>query len=216
MISYVIAENPDDRILAKACLALDADQVIAFPTDTSWVLAANLFSKKAVESLYRLKGIDKKKHLSVLCNNISQASRFAVISDSCFRRIRSKVPGPYTFIFAPSYEIPRTIKDYRKDNQIGIRIPQSILCSRLIERYEHPILATSITRSMLSIEEDDESFEPIQIFSYQIEEAFPQLQIILDPGEFHSLGGSSVIDFSTNGDSPIVIREGAGDVSSFL
>lgn len=215
MIYYIIAENPDDRILAKVCLALDADQVIVFPTDTSWVLAANLFSKKAVERLYRLKGIDKKKHLSVLCNNISQASRFAIIGDSCFRRIRSRVPGPYTFIFNPSHEIPRTIKDYRKDNQIGIRIPDSILCRRLIERYQHPILATSITEPMLGIDKEEDVFEPQQIFSYQIEEAFPQIEIILDPGEFHSLGGSSVIDFATNGDSPIIVREGAGDVSSF-
>lgn len=196
--------------------ALEHDQIIAFPTDTNWVLATNLLSKKAVDSLYRLKGVDKKKHLSVLCNNISQASRYASISDSCFRRIRSRVPGPYTFIFTPTHEIPRTIKDYRKDNQIGIRIPNSLLCSRLIERYGQAILTTSITPEMLSLEENEDEFAPHEIFSYQIEEAFSQIEVILDPGEFNSLGGSSVIDFASDGDHPIVIREGAGDVSSFV
>jgi len=215
MIHYVIPENPDNRLLDKICAALDSDQVIVFPTDTSWVLAVNLFSKKAIESLYRLKSMDKKKHLSVLCNNISQASRFALISDSCFCRIRSKVPGPYTFIFNPSHEIPRSIKDYRKENQIGIRIPDSILCRRLIEHYKHPILATSITHAMLGLEQNEDSFELEQIFSYQIEEAFPQIEMIIDPGEFHILGGSSVIDFASDPGIAIVIREGAGDVTSF-
>lgn len=216
MIHYIVPENPDDRILARACVALDSDEIIAFPTDTNWVLATNLLSKKAVEALYRLKGVDKKKHLSVLCNNISQASRYAMISDSCFRKIRSKVPGPYTFIFAPTHEIPRAIKDYKKDNQIGIRIPDSMICKRLIERYDQPILTTSITLSMLNIEEQGDEFSPHEIYSYQIEEAFPQLDVILDPGGFHSLGASSVVDFVTNGDQPIIIREGAGDVSSFV
>ena len=103
-----------------------------------------------------------------------------------------------------------------KDNQIGIRIPDSMICKRLIERYDQPILTTSITLSMLNIEEQGDEFSPHEIYSYQIEEAFPQLDVILDPGEFHSLGASSVVDFVTNGDQPIIIREGAGDVSSFV
>lgn len=209
MIQYLIAENPDDRIMMKAACLLDDGGVICMPTDTNWVFAASPFSKTGVDRLYRIKCVDRHKHFSIICNSISQASRYAVISDFAFKKINRRVPGGYTFIFSPTHEIPKVIKGYRKEKQIGIRIPDSIICKRLVKFHEKPLITTSVTTNMLDLNEFDE------IYSYLIEDMFGhQLDMILDPGEFYLNGPSSIIDFSES-DIPVIERVGAGDISCF-
>ncbi len=213
MIHYVVANNPDDRILNQIANLLTNGGVVSFPTDTNWVLAASPFSRKGVDSLYKIKAINRKKHLSLLCNNISQASKYAIISNNTFRLIKRKIPGPFTFIFNPRKDIPRTIKDYRKDGEIGIRIPDSILTQRLIDAFEGPIITTSISPEMLELPTNDDGEE--EIFSYQIEDYFQhQVNCIIDPCQENPLLPSSIVDFS-NDDVPVIIREGAGNISDF-
>ena len=214
MIHYVVAKNPDDRVIDLASQKLAGGGIIVFPTDTSWVFAASLMSKKGVDALYRIKGVDRKRHLSVLCNNISQASRYGVVSNFTYKIIHKIVPGPYTFILNPTRDIPRSIRDYRKQKQIGIRIPESVLCERLISHFHYPIITGSIDKDSI-LDDLNSDVRTDEIYSYQIEEIFGhQVEMIIDPGEFElAIGGSSVVDFSSDDEVPIVIREGAGDVS---
>lgn len=212
MIHYVVAENPDERLIVQACKILAEGGIISFPTDTNWVFAANPFIAKGVDNLYKIKSIDRKRHLSLLCNNISQASKYAHISDSTYKLIKRKIPGPYTFIFNPLKAIPRAIKEYRKDKEVGIRFPNSILCQRIIETFENPIIATSICPTSIK------SYDPNQesIYSYQIEATFGnQLEMIIDPSLEVPLLSSTIISFA-NDDIPEIIREGAGDISPFI
>ncbi len=215
MIEYVVDSNPDDRVLAKAIKAMQNGEVICFPTDTNWVLGADPRSKKGSDRLYEIKNVDKVKHFSLLCNNISQASVYADITDQAFRMINRKVPGAYTFIFTPTREVPRLIKDYRKGSEIGIRIPKSMLVKKLIEQNGSPIMSTSISPEMLNVDIPYE--QGITLLSYQIDEKIGHLvSIIIDPGEIEFKGDSSVIDFSKDNGVPNVLRVGAGDVKDFL
>ena len=216
MIDYVVATNPDQRVINRALYFLEQGQIIVLPTDTNWVCAADLMNKKAVECLYEIKGLDRKKHLSLICENISQASRYAIISDRVFRMINKAIPGPYTFIFKPTKDIPRSIKDYKKQSEIGIRIPDSIICHRIIKNCHHPIITTSITRDMMPPDNSSEVLTE-EIFSYQIEEFLGnKVAMIIDPGEYHlPQAGSTIIDFSNELEEPVILREGAGDVSIF-
>ncbi len=218
MIEYVIAENPDDRIIQKAIQELKAGNVIAFPTDTTWVLAASPHSKPGVEKLYRIKGMDRKKHLSLICDSISMASTYAQISNETFRLIRRLLPGPYTFIFEPTKNLPRIIESYRRDRQIGIRIPESKLAQRIVEFFESPLLATSLSYSML-IEGTDRSdiYDPSseEIYSYMVENAFMgKVEMVIDPGDIVMKGQSTIIDFSDS-NVPNIVRKGAGSVIPF-
>jgi len=215
-IDYVVATNPDQRIINRAIYFLEQGQIIVLPTDTNWVCAANLLNKKAVECLYDIKGIDRKKHLSLICENISQASRYAIISDHVYKRINKAVPGPYTFIFKPTKDIPRSIKDYKKQREIGIRIPDSIICDRIIKGCQHPIITTSITRDMMLPDLPADALAE-DLLSYQIEEFLGnKVSMIIDPGEYHlPQAGSTVIDFSNELEEPVILRAGAGDISIF-
>jgi len=219
MIHYIVGNNPDERIINKASQALLEGRIICFPTDTNWVLAASPFSKAGVENLYRVKGIDRKKHLSLLCNKISQASQYAIISNQTYRTIKRVIPGPYTFVFNPTRDIPRIIKEHRGSKEIGIRLPKSVLCSRLLENNPTPLLTTSVTLSMLQkhfFDNDPNKPTDSNILSYQVEDAIGNwVSMILDPCDVKFDGESTVIDFSED-DTPQILREGAGDISSFV
>ena len=60
MIKYVVAQNPDDRILKRASDLLIEGNLIALPTDTSWAFICDVESKKGTEALYALKHVSKK------------------------------------------------------------------------------------------------------------------------------------------------------------
>ncbi len=214
MIEYVVGKNPDDRVLQRAKLLLEQGEVIAFPTESHWVFAASLNSKKAVERLYRIKHIDKHKHLTLLCYSISQASEMAIISNHAFKLLKKVIPGAYTFIFEPTKRLPRVIKEYGKDKEIGVKFPKNPFAIRLLEYVEQPLLSTSITAETFAGTSYEGEVE--EVFSYQIDDVFGHaLGLIIDPDCGEIAGDGSIIDFS-KGDEPVIVREGRGDISYFI
>ena len=219
MIISIIPENPDHRVLNKAVDFLQQDKVLAIPTDTNWAYAADLLSKNGINKLYTLKNYARAKHLSLLCQDISQASRYAVISDQAYRRIHKLLPGPYTFIFPPRNALPRTIRDYRKDQQIGVRISASKICQGLAERLGHPLVITTIPPGQILGEEgqegEAEGGPALSFNAYQIAEAVQnKVDLILDPGEVNFEGSSTVVDFSQ--DPAQIIRLGQGKIDQIV
>lgn len=206
MIEYVIAENPDDRVLKKASDILKGGGIVCIPTDTNWIMTCDPYNKDGVDKLYRLKHEDKKKHFSLLCDNFSKASEVAMIDNGAFKFLKRLIPGHYTFIFEAKKNIAKIIKASKTDKQIGIRFVPSTLIQRLVETHGDVIMSTNILPSMLSASEDG------PIFSYMIEDKMHEIDLIIDPGEFEFVGPSTVIDFS-QGTGPMLVREGAGDSS---
>lgn len=204
MIAYVIAENPDDRVLQRASELLKDGKLVCLPTDTAWVVVCDPFNKKGVESLYRFKGAGPLKHFSLLCDSISRASEVASISDSAFRMIRGKIPGHFTFIFQATKKITKAVQASKTDHQVGVRfVPQRIVNS-LLEIHKDVLLSTNITNEMMGVAEDE------TFYSFQISERFPSgVDMIIDPGEYEFVGPSTIVDLSEEGE-PTLVREGAG------
>lgn len=209
MIEYVIEQNPDDRVLKRASEILSIGGVVCFPTDTNWIIACDPNSKSGVEKLYRLKKEDKKKHFSLLCDSFSMASDLAMIDNQAFKLIKKVSPGHYTFIFEAKRNIAKTIKATKTDKQIGVRFVPTTLANRLVEAHGSALLSTNILKSMIGVSEED------TVYSYMIEEALSEIDLIIDPGEFEFVGPSTIIDFS-QGTGPMVVREGMGSIDNFI
>lgn len=211
MIRDIVANNPDDRILRQAAEALENGSVICLPTDTNWVFAADPYNKAGVERLYEIKGATRDKQFSMICSDIRQGSRYAVISSPIYRQIHRILPGPYTFIFRPTRDLPKLIRPKRSTAQIGIRVPNTILCQRLIITLDKPLLSTSLSIDAFDFITGQER----ELFSYQIEERYrDKLALILDEGgSFREESESTVIDFCDE-DLPVVKRQGVGDITS--
>lgn len=180
---------------------LESGQNVVYPTDTIYGLGAAIDQRAAVERLYKLRKLDRTKPLSLVCADLSEVSRYAVVHNDCFRAMKRVLPGPFTFILRATKEAPRLGQSKRKT--VGIRIPAHPVAQALVEALGAPLLSTS----GLGDPKDDLS-DPVSLA-----EAYSgtEVDLILDAGLLKGIP-STVIDWS--GDAPEVVREGAGDLAA--
>jgi tRNA threonylcarbamoyl adenosine modification protein (Sua5/YciO/YrdC/YwlC family) len=204
MIQYVIPENCDDRILNFAVEQLTKGEVIIIPSDTNWLLVGDIRQKKTIEKLYRLKNQDKKKHFSLLCSSLKMANEVAIISSSVFKTMKRKMPGHYTFILPAQKLTTKYLKASKTDHQVGIRILPVKWINQLIEKFDSPLVSTNLDHEILGTNEGDD------IYSYLIEETLShEVSLILDSGDLDFVGASTILNFSEDGQDPLV-RQGVG------
>ena len=195
-------ENPDTRKIDQIVAVLKSGGVIIYPTDTIYGIGCDLFNKKAIEKLCRIKGIKTKNlNLSFVCHSMSHISEYVKNLDTpTFKIMKRTLPGPYTFILESNNKVSKILDVNKKT--VGIRIPDNNIPRMIVEKLGNPIVSSSI-------KDDDEIVEyttdPEQIFM----EYENQVDIVIDGG----FGGnipSSIIDCSAA--SPVIIREGLGKV----
>jgi tRNA threonylcarbamoyl adenosine modification protein (Sua5/YciO/YrdC/YwlC family) len=197
-------KNPEDRKIAQVVEALKNGALIIYPTDTVYAIGCDIFNTKAVERLYKLKGVtEKTAKFSFICETISDLSKYAKsIDNAVFRDIKKCLPGPYTFIFEASKEVPKVLKT--KKNTVGMRISENLICMALVQALGNPIITTSLPESdMIEDYTDPEIF--VDYFENKVD-------IIIDGGIGNS-EASTVIDYTTN--TPVLIRKGLGSIEHF-
>ena len=189
------ADNPQQRLINRVCSVLEEGGLIVYPTDTFYGIGCNLFNKKGIQLIYRLKNRPLKKPFSFLCDSLKEVSRYALVSNYAYKTMKRLLPGPYTFIMEGTRLVPKIMLTKRKT--VGIRVPDNKICLDIIRTFGRPIISTS------AVFDDPQS----------IKEAYGSfLDVIIDGGVLYQSPSSvvSLID-----DIPEVIREGKGDVSSF-
>src|SRR5262245_45499709 len=134
-------DHPEPRKIAHAVDALASGGVALYPTDTVYALGCALDARKSVDRLYRLKRMDEKQPLAMICADLRDIARYAVVSDFAYRQMRRLLPGPYTFVLPATREVPKILLDKRRT--IGIRVPASPICEALVRALDRPLLTTS-------------------------------------------------------------------------
>lgn len=198
LIMRVDSEFPEPRIIAHAVAILERGGVLSYPTDTNYGIGCGIFNKAAIDRVYQLRNLDQEHLLSMLVPDLSDIARYAVIENDAYRIMKRYLPGPYTFILRATPEVPRIFQSKRMT--VGIRLPNHPVTLALARTYRKPIVSTSTKiegKSLANAEEIATSMGR-------------GLDLILDAGTLKS-DDSSVVDLS--GPYPVVIREGAGDVS---
>jgi len=194
-IISINSDNPQQRLINLVAHVLENGGLIAYPTDTFYGIGCDLYNKRGIQHIYRLKNRPLDKPFSVVCDSLKEISEYAQVSNYAYKTMKRLLPGPYTFILEGSRLVPKIMLTKRKT--VGIRVPDNKICLAIVRTFGRPIISTSAGY------DDPES----------IREAYgPSLDLIVDGGVL-SLGPSSVISLIE--DTPEVIREGKGDVSSF-
>ena len=194
-------EHPEPRKIRRAVDALEAGEVIAYPTDTVYGLGCDIGSKRAIDRLYQIKGMDRAQPLAFICPDLSEIARYAIVDNQVYRVLKRFLPGPYCFILEATREVPRTLQTKRKT--IGIRVPNHEVTRLIVTELGRPIISTTAQRP---------GQEP-HIDATEIDEDFKGLGLVLDAGG----GGvvpTTVVDLTVQ--PPQVIREGAGPVDDFV
>lgn len=196
-IIKIYIDTPHQRMINKAVDCIKNGGIIVYPTDTVYGLAADLYNKKAMEKIQRIK-MSSNKPLSFILPDLKDISIYANVQDYAYKCMRRVTPGPYTFVLNATKEVPKLLLYKRKT--VGIRIPDAPFALRLIEELGNPLLSTSVPHG-----ENGYHTDPIEIN----EKYGNQIDLILDAGVLFN-NPSTIVDFT--GDEAIIIREGAGDI----
>jgi tRNA threonylcarbamoyl adenosine modification protein (Sua5/YciO/YrdC/YwlC family) len=200
---YVHPENPQKRLMKQAADIVNNGGVIIFPTDSGYALGCALDDKHALEKMCQIRKIDKKHNFTLLCKDLSEIAIYARVDNSAYRMLKSNTPGPYTFIFKSTKDLPKRLMNPTK-RTIGIRIPDNAIALALLDELETPLMTTSLILPGKSSTE----FDPEEIRDL-LER---QVDLIINGG-YLGESPTTVIDLSD--DEVIIVREGSGDLAPF-
>jgi tRNA threonylcarbamoyl adenosine modification protein (Sua5/YciO/YrdC/YwlC family) len=191
-------DNPQQRLLKQAAQIIQSGGIAAIPTDSSYAFVCRLDDKTAAEALRRVRGVDDKHHLTLLCRDLSELANYARVDNRQYRLIKSVTPGPYTFILEATKEVPRRLS-HPSRRTIGLRVPDHRVTQELLSLLGQPLLGTTLIAPG-----DTEPMNEAELIRERFER---QIQAVVDAGAC-PMQPTSVIDLS--GDGAVVIREGRG------
>ena len=192
-------DNPQPRLIKQAAHIIHAGGIVAMPTDSCYALVCHLDDKGAVERLRRIRAVDDKHHLTLLCRDLSEIGVYARIDNRQFRLLKLATPGAYTFILEATREVPRRLS-HPSRKTIGLRVPENRIVRALLDELGQPLLGTT-----LILPGDEEALTDADAVRARLEK---QIELIIDGGAC-SFEASTVIDLT--GDSAVLVRPGRGD-----
>jgi tRNA threonylcarbamoyl adenosine modification protein (Sua5/YciO/YrdC/YwlC family) len=199
-------DNPQPRLLKQAVKLLQSGGIVAVPTDSSYALVCQLDDKEAVEHMRRIRQVDDKHHLTLMCRDLSELANYAKVDNRQYRLLKAATPGAYTFILEATKEVPRRVSHPQRKT-IGLRVPLNKALLDLLELHGAPLLATTLiapgeTHPMNDAEEIRDRFEH-------------DLAAVIDAGAC-PLEPTTVVDLTPmdGGGDPEVIRRGRGPLST--
>ena len=196
-------DNPQLRLIKQAAQIIHGGGVVALPTDSSYALVCHLDDKAAVEKLRRIRGIDEKHHLTLLCRDLSEIAEYARVDNKQFRLLKATTPGPFTVILEATRAVPRRLS-HPSRKTIGLRVPEHAIASALLEELGQPLIS-----STLILPDDGEVLNDAETIRERLER---QLDLIIDGGAC-SLEPTTVIDLT--GAEPVLLRHGRGNPALF-
>lgn len=199
-------DNPQPRLLKQAVTVLERGGVIAVPTDSSYALACQLDDKAAADRLRRIRQVDDKHHLTLLCRDLSELASYAKVDNRQYRLLKLATPGPYTFILEASKEVPRRVS-HPSRKTIGLRVPEHRALLALLAQHGAALLATT-----LILPGDDHPMNDAEAIRDRLQH---DIDAVIDAGAC-ALEPTTVLDLTpmgTGGD-PEVLRQGQGALAA--
>ena len=194
-------DNPQPRLIRQAVQLLHGGGVCAVPTDSSYALVCHLDDKIAAEAMRRIRQVDDKHHLTLLCRDLSELASYARVDNRQYRLLKLGTPGPYTFILEATKEVPRRLS-HPSRRTIGLRVPDHKVTQALLAELGQPLLATTL----IAPGETDPINDP-----EEIRDRFQKLlAAVVDAGAC-PMSPTTVIDLSN--EAPLLLRQGRGELA---
>ncbi|MFD1062881.1 L-threonylcarbamoyladenylate synthase [Winogradskyella litorisediminis] len=188
--------------IKKAVALLNAEELVAIPTETVYGLAGNIFSEKAINSIFETK---KRPHFNPLIVHITDAEKLTDIVSHIPKKAKLLAnafwPGPITLVLKKKAIIP-DIVTAGKDT-VAVRVPNHHLTLELLNALDFPLAAPSAN-----------PFNRISPTSAEHVEGYfkNQIKMVLDGGTCKSGIESTIIGFEN--DNPIIYRLGSTSIEA--
>jgi len=193
--------HPQARLVRRAADIVRGGGLIAYPTDSCYALGCDRSNAKGAERLRRIRGIDERHRLTLMCRDVSEMARYATVDDAQFRLLKSVAPGSYTFILRARRDLPRRLT---RKKTIGVRVPGHPVAHALLAELDQPMISATLLLPGATTPLSD---------PHDIREALEhRLDLVIDAGAC-GVEASTVIDLT--GDTPLVLRKGSGSLAPF-
>lgn len=199
---YIHPDNPQTRLIHQAVEIIKKGGVIVYPTDSGYALGCAIGEKAAMDRIVAIRQLPENHNFTLVCHDLSEISLYAMVSNQSYRLIKNNTPNPYTFILPATKELPRRLMTKRKT--VGIRVPDNAIALALLEALGEPILSCSLMLPHTEVTESD----PDEIRDY-LEK---RVELIIHGG-YLGQQPTTVVDLTD--ETPVIIREGAGDLTPF-
>lgn len=190
--------HPQPRLVRRAAEIVRRGGLIAYPTDSCYALGCQLGDAGAQQRLRRVRGVDDKHHLTLMCRDLAEIATYAIVDDAQFHTLKLATPGAYTFILRATREVPRRLQHPRRKT-IGVRVPAHAVALALLGDLGEPMLSSTL---ILPGAADPLADAPSIRAALEHE-----LDLVVDSGSCGTLP-STVIDLT--GDAAVVLRKGKG------
>ena len=193
--------HPQPRLIRQAAEIVRRGGLIAYPTDSCYALGCHLGDASAQARLRRVRAMDEKHHLTLMCRDLSEIAAYAIFDNAQFRILKAATPGSYTFILRATREVPRRLMHPRRKT-IGVRVPAHAAARALLAEMGEPMLSAT-----LLLPDSDVALSDAPQIRAALEH---QLDLVIDSGPC-GIEPSTVIDLT--GEAPIVLRAGKGPLA---
>ena len=190
--------HPQPRLVRRAAEIVRRGGLIAYPTDSCYALGCRLGDAGAVARLRRVRGVDEKHHLTLMCRDLSEIAAYAVVNNVQYSILKAVTPGSFTFILRATREVPRRLM-HPKRKTIGVRVPQHPVAHALLAELDEPMLSAT-----LALPGDAQPLADAAEIREHLEHA---LDLVIDAGSC-GVEPSTVVDLTT--DQPLILRRGKG------
>jgi len=197
-------ETPQTRLIHQAVEILNRGGVIVYPTDSAYALGCLLDNKSGAERIKEIRRLPEAHNFTLICKDLSELSRYARVDNSAYRQIKHATPGPYTFVFEASREVPRRIMNPKRKT-IGLRVPDNAVAQSLLNELDAPLMSVT-----LIMPDDDYPLSDPYDIRTTLEH---QVDLVIDGG-YCGLEPTTVIDMS--GDEIVLLRQGLGSSDDFI
>jgi len=199
----VYPRDPQPHSISQVVALLRDDALIAYPTDSCYALGCRLENPAVGERIRRVRGLDDKHHLTLVCADFAQLGQLVQLDNAAFRAIKAATPGPYTFILPATREVPRRLA-HPKKRTVGVRIPDHPVVRAILRQLGEPLLSSTLLLP--------DAEEPMTE-GWQIKEELDHvIDAVVDAGDCGT-EPTTVVDWSEG--HPVVVRVGAGDPARF-
>ena len=193
--------TPQKRLIRGAVEIIDQGGLIVYPTDSCYALGCHIGDKQAMQKIRKIRNVDEKHHLTLVCRDLSELSNYAIVDNSAYRMMKNCTPGPYTFLLKATHEVPRRLQTPKRKT-IGLRVPDHPITLALCEELGQPLMSSTL----ILPDRDEPLSDPLEIR----ELLGNRVDLIIDGG-YCGIEASTVIDLVEK--SPVVLRQGKGDAS---
>lgn len=213
MLLEIHPENPQERHLRTIVDCLKNDGVIIYPTDTVYGIGCDITSRKAVERVCQIRGLNPEKaQLACICEDLKIMGDYALhVSTPVFKIMKQAVPGPYTFILQASKNVPRHFQHRRKT--VGLRVVDHPIVNSIVKMLGNPLLSASLKSDEVPVGSGSMWVDEYDTDPWAIHEKYGHLVDYVIDGGIGGIVGSTILDCSAGDDSIIVVREGLGDLT---